>query len=398
MSQDLLLDAVQNKPIASKQGVLQKLFAVYFDGLVYNQIWEDPRVDMQALQLDGDSHVLTISSGGCNAVNYLTASPASVTAVDLNPHHIYLANLKIAALRHLPDWNSFFDFFGRADVPANVENYYKYLQPKLDADTRRFWEGKKRINYFAKGFYNHARNGYFLRFFHRFAKTIKCDMNELVRARTIAEQEAFFQKNVTPFFDNFIIKALGKTPITVFGLGIPPQQFEELKKDAENGIIDLMRQRAHRLCAGFPIQDNYFAWQAFTRKYDVENKVALPDYLKEENYDLLKQNAFRVDTVIASVIDHIKQQPAGAFNRFVFLDAQDWMNQETLTDLWTAIAARGGENTRIIFRTAGADSPIETALPTDLRQKFEYEKDWSLELFKQDRAAIYGGFHFYKLK
>ncbi len=398
MSQDLLLDAVQNKPIASKQGILQKLFAVYFDGLVYNQIWEDPRVDMQALRLDGDSRVLTISSGGCNAVNYLTVSPESVTAVDLNPHHIYLANLKIAALRHLPDWKSFFDFFGRADVPSNVENYYKYLQPKLDADTRRFWTGKKRINYFAQGFYNHARNGYFLRFFHRFAKTIKCDMNELVRAETIAEQEAFFQKNVTPFFDNFIIKALGKTPITVFGLGIPPQQFEELKKDAENGIIDLMRQRAHRLCAGFPIQDNYFAWQAFTRKYDTENKLALPDYLKEENYDLLKQNAFRVDTVIASVIDHIKQQPIGAFNRFVFLDAQDWMNRETLTDLWTAIASRGGANTRIIFRTAGADSPIETALPKDLREKFEYEKDLSLELFKQDRAAIYGGFHLYLLK
>ena len=398
MSQDLLLEAVQNKPTTSKQGILQKLFAVYFDGLVYNQIWEDPRVDLQALKLDGDSRVLTIASGGCNALNYLTASPESVTAIDLNPHHIYLTNLKIAALRHLPDYPAFFDFFGRADVPANVTNYHKYLAPELDAETRRFWEGKNRIGYFAKGFYNYARNGYFLRFFHRFAKTIKCDMNGLTRAKSTAEQEAFFQKNVRPFFDNFVIKTLGKTPITVFGLGIPPQQYEELKKDAQNGMIELMRERAHRLAVGFPIADNYFAWQAFTRKYDTEKKLALPDYLKEENYDLLKGNGFRVKTVIASIIEHIKEQPAGAFNRFVFLDAQDWMNAEILTDLWTAIATRGGAGTRIIFRTAGSDSPIETALPADLRQKFDYEKQWSQELFKQDRAAIYGGFHLYTLK
>lgn len=396
MSQDLLLDAVQNKPVSSRQGILQKLFAVYFDGLVYNQIWEDPRVDLQALKLGGDSRVLSIASGGCNALNYLTAKPESVTAVDLNPNHLYLTRLKIAALRYLPDYESFFDFFGRANVKGNVANYHKYLAPKLDPDTCKFWEN--RINYFAKGFYNYARNGYFLRFFHRFAKTIGCNPNDLTKAKTLAEQEQFFEKSVAPFFDNFLIKILSKTPITVFGLGIPPQQFEELKRDAENGIIELMRERVHRLCAGFPIQDNYFAWQAFTRHYDTENRVAIPDYLKEENYDLLKENSHRLRAEIASIIDFIKEQPAGAFNRFVFLDAQDWMNPETLTDLWTAIAAQGGENTRIIFRTAGAESPLETALPSDLQAKFNYEKEFSQELFKQDRAAIYGGFHLYVMK
>ncbi|HZH33231.1 MAG TPA: DUF3419 family protein [Pyrinomonadaceae bacterium] len=398
MSQDLLLDAVRQEPATSKQGILQKLFAVYFDGLVYNQIWEDPRVDLQALKLDGESRILTISSGGCNVVNYLTAQPESVTAIDLNPHHMYLTRLKIAALRYLPTHEDFFNFFGRGNVPANVENYHKYIAPQLDADTRKFWESKGRIKYFARGFYNYARNGYFLRFFHRFAKTINCNPDDLTKAKTLAEQEAFFKKNVAPFFDNFLVKMLGKTPITVFGLGIPPQQYEELKKDAENGIIDLMRERVHRLAAGFPIQDNYFAWQAFTRKYDTEKKIALPDYLKEENYALLKENAFRINTVIASIIDHIKQQPEGAFNRFVFLDAQDWMNAEVLTDLWTAIAERGGKGTRIIFRTAGAESPLETALPVNLRAKFDYEKELSLKLFKQDRAAIYGGFHLYVMK
>ena len=96
-----ILDAVKNRDLSSKQGVLQKLFAVWFDAFVYNQIWEDPRVDLEALDLDGNSRLLTISSGGCNALNYLLADPESVTAVDLNRHHIYLLDLKAAAVNNL---------------------------------------------------------------------------------------------------------------------------------------------------------------------------------------------------------------------------------------------------------------------------------------------------------
>src|SRR5689334_23757241 len=112
-----LQTAVQTERLSSSQGVLQKLFTVWFDAFVYNQIWEDPRVDVEALQLDEHSRVLTISSGGCNALNYLLQNPESVTAVDLNRHHIYLLNLKLAALKHLPSYESFFAFFGTGRGP-----------------------------------------------------------------------------------------------------------------------------------------------------------------------------------------------------------------------------------------------------------------------------------------
>ena len=108
--QQLVGDAVKQKNASKKQSILQKLFAVWFDAFVYNQIWEDPRVDLEALQLDENSRVLTISSGGCNALNYLIENPESVTAVDLNRHHIYLLNLKIAALKFLPLIRIFFLF------------------------------------------------------------------------------------------------------------------------------------------------------------------------------------------------------------------------------------------------------------------------------------------------
>src|SRR5690349_12506115 len=131
-----LQTAVQQDSIATGQGLLQKLFAVWFDAFVYNQIWEDPRVDSQALMLDGNSRVLTISSGGCNALNYLLESPKSVTAVDLNRHHIYLLNLKLAALKHLPSYESFVDFFGAGRGPNTGADYLRSIAPRLDHATR----------------------------------------------------------------------------------------------------------------------------------------------------------------------------------------------------------------------------------------------------------------------
>ncbi|HLA95707.1 MAG TPA: DUF3419 family protein, partial [Pyrinomonadaceae bacterium] len=255
-----------------------------------------------------------------------------------------------------------------------------------------------RISFFTNaGLYEHSRNGYFLRFFHKVANLFGCNPSEVLKAKSFDEQQTLYAKHIDPFFDTFIIKTLGKLPVTMFGLGIPPQQYDELKKDIGEGktVIDIYRERAKRLACDYPIQENYFAWQAFARKYDTENRQAVPEYLKEAKYELLKANAGRLTTKIGSATDVIRDSEPGTFNRFVFLDAQDWMNAGVMTDLWSAIAEKGEPGSRIIFRTASAGSPIETNLPEDLRSKFHYEKEWSEELFKQDRASIYGGFHLY---
>jgi S-adenosylmethionine-diacylglycerol 3-amino-3-carboxypropyl transferase len=398
-NEQLVLGAVQNEKTTTKQGILQKMFAVWFDAFVYNQIWEDPRVDLQALNLDENSRVLTISSGGCNALNYLVESPQNVTAVDLNRHHIYLLRLKKTAIANLPNYDDFFALFGFGKDARNVKNYNEFIAPNLDDPTREFWDKNIKIFKFG-GLYDHSRNGYFLRFFHRFSSLIGLNPDKILLAKSHEEQEKLYEKHLAPFFDSFIIQTLGKLPITMFGLGIPPQQYAELKKDLSEGssVIDIYRERAKRLAVDYPINENYFAWQAFARKYDTENRTAIPEYLKADNYEKLRVNIGRLNTDIGSITDNIKQSPKDTFNRFVFLDAQDWMNAEVMTDLWQSIADFGEKGSRIIFRTAGAESPIEVNLPKDLRAKFAYEKDLSFELFKQDRASIYGGFHLYGLK
>jgi S-adenosylmethionine-diacylglycerol 3-amino-3-carboxypropyl transferase len=57
----------------------------------------------------------------------------------------------------------------------------------------------------------------------------------------------------------------------------------------------------------------------------------------------------------------------------------------------------GGPDTRVIFRTAGEKSPIESALSPETRGRFHYDAERSRSLHAQDRSAIYGMFHLYEM-
>ena len=85
-----LKQAVRRHRALSREGLLESMFERLFRGLVYTQIWEDPEIDLEALALGPDCHVVAIASGGCNVLSYLTADPARITAVDLSLAHVAL--------------------------------------------------------------------------------------------------------------------------------------------------------------------------------------------------------------------------------------------------------------------------------------------------------------------
>ncbi|MGZ5927070.1 MAG: DUF3419 family protein, partial [Rhizomicrobium sp.] len=75
MANALLEQAAHQAAPATSRGVLERLFTLMFQGFVYNQIWEDPSVDLEALELQPHHRLVTIASGGCNILNYLTQAP-----------------------------------------------------------------------------------------------------------------------------------------------------------------------------------------------------------------------------------------------------------------------------------------------------------------------------------
>lgn len=397
----LLKAAVRQSPALSGQGILERLFCYWFSGFVYNQIWEDPRTDIEAMALKPHHRILTIASGGCNICHYLLEGVESVTAVDLNIHHVHLSRLKLEAARRLPTHEAFFRFFGHADDNANIWAFTRHIEKHLPTDSAAYWQssgaplGSPRINMFANNLYEHARMGQFLRMLRNVCRLSGRNPERILEAKNLEEQREIYKRELEPLLTSRLARFLSKYAIAVFSLGIPPQQYRALSRDYPEGVLETYRKRVEKLACGFKLSDNPFTWQAFGRRYDKVKRQAIPDYLRQENFIHLKSAVGRARVVHDSLDNYLRKQPARSLDRFVLLDSQDWMTPEALRGLWREIERTARPGARVIFRTAGAESPVDPALPRPPQRLFRYEQAKSRELSQSDRSCIYGAFHLY---
>jgi len=392
--------AVVNHEGLSREGLLERAFAFAFRGLVYAQIWEDPVVDMDALAITPDCHIVTIASGGCNVLSYLTADPARITAVDLNTAHIALNRLKQVAARHLPDYAHFRRFFAEADSPDNVRAYKAFLRAHLDETARRYWEGRdlvgrRRIGMFRHGAYKRGLLGGFIGAAHLVARLYRIDPRVLLEAKDMEEQRRIFEAHLAPIFDRKFVRWLTDQPASLFGLGIPPAQYDALAGDER--MAGVLRRRLERLACDYDLRSNYFAWQAFGRGYGRHEDAPLPPYLEAAHYEAVRSRAGRVAINHANMTDWLATQPDASADRYVLLDAQDWMSDAQLTDLWTQITRTAKPGARVLFRTAAEPTLLPGRVPDALLARWHYHAEASRGFTRADRSSIYGGVHLYAL-
>ncbi|MEJ2116652.1 MAG: DUF3419 family protein, partial [Alphaproteobacteria bacterium] len=326
--------AVIRSKLLSAEGLRERAFSMAFSNLVYPQIWEDPEIDLEALALTRESRVITIASGGCNVLSYSLAGPEQITAVDINAAHVALVRLKVAAALHLPDYDAFYRFFGEADAKANIEAFKTYIVPHLDPVTASYWQARhglrrhRRIRNFTSNFYRSGLLGNFIGASHLVARLHGVNPRVILDARDLEEQHHIFEQKFAPLFDKRSVRWLVNRPASLYGLGIPPAQYKALAGDMEGGMAEVLRGRLRRLACGFPLADNYFAWQAFGRRYAPRGSGAVP-------------------------------------------------------------TARPGA--RDIFRTAAEPTLLPGRLPESLLSRWSYEAETSRQFTERDRSAIYGG-------
>ncbi|NCN83772.1 MAG: DUF3419 family protein [Sphingomonadales bacterium] len=396
----ILNDAIlQNR--TSKAGLLERVFALAFRGLVYPQIWEDPVADMEALDIRTDHHIVTIASGGCNALSYLRANPAKITAVDLNAAHIALNRLKSVAAQRLGSHADFFRFFGEANSKANLAVYREQLRPHLDAASRKYWDGRdhfgqRRINGFARGFYRKGLLGNFIGLVHILGRLGGARPSLMMKARTQEEQIELFNRHIGPLFQKRLMRFLCSNPMALFGLGIPPAQYRALAGDKH--MADVLHERTRKLACDFAIADNYFAQQAFGRAYRSAAPGSVPPYLEQESFAWLGERSKRVDIRHQNFIEFLASQDAGSLDRYILLDAQDWMTDQQLNRLWSEIGRTAKPGARVLFRTAAEATLLPGRVAEELLGAWDYDADLSQSLTRKDRSAIYGAMHLYRLR
>jgi S-adenosylmethionine-diacylglycerol 3-amino-3-carboxypropyl transferase len=398
MNTQLMAEALRNDSASDDTTILDGLYAFWLRRLVYTQIWEDPEADLAALRLPVGSTIVTISSGGCNALSYLTAQPAQVYAVDANQAHLSLLKLKLAGIRVFSNYSEFWQFFGEAASRSNARLYRDRLRPMLDSEARAYWDkrniiGRPRHAYFTDGFYRHGMLGRLIGLAHFVARLARIDLSALLAAKVDSPERLQALDRLRRLFHSHLVRLFTRTPALLFSLGMPQQQRARLLRDAP--LNEVLHQRILRLINGHPSDTNYFAWQAFKRRYRGPDDRCLPPYLRRSQFSRMRNAAGVIIPVRGALRQFLDGLPAREVDAVVLLDSQDWMAVEEIRALWDAIDRAGSENVRVIFRTAGAESPLDGDELVCLRERWRRDEERSEVGYELDRSGVYGGFHCY---
>jgi S-adenosylmethionine-diacylglycerol 3-amino-3-carboxypropyl transferase len=370
--------------------------AVWRHNLVYNQCWEDPAVDRQALDLQPSDRVLVITSAGCNALDYALTG-AEVLAVDANPLQNHLLELKRAGIRAL-SFDAFFALFGEGGSPDCVD-IYRALRPELPDAAREFWDRQIRLFHpnpaLGRSFYFRGTAGLFalaMKVWIDHGARVRHALDRILDAEGLEQQLRLYHAEVRgPLLGDLFLRLVG-SPSILSLLGVPDPQ-RRMVHAHPGGFAGFLRSCLDRVMALCPLRDNYF-WRVYvTGRYSSES---CPEYLKRDNFQRLKAGLVdRVQTFDGTVTECLAaaRRP---FTAFVLLDHMDWLarHPSALLQEWTRIFAAATPTARIIFRSGGPDASF---LPREVRTHLSFDAALAKRLHLQDRVGTYGSFHIARL-
>ena len=372
--------------------------------LVYNQCWEDPRLDREALQLTEQDRVMVITSAGCNVLDYALCGPGHVHAVDVNPRQNALLELKIAGIRHL-DHETFFQIFGRGRSDRFSEIYKDVLRPVLPKYAREFWDGHQ--GYFKgngpkRSFFYRGTAGRFARLISYYAKATGTyqAVNEILDAPDVETQSRIYYDRIRPKFWSRPLRWAMDRDTTLSMLGVPRAQKEQILRHFPGGVNEFIERCIIRVFAELPLSDNYF-WRVYLRgEY---TPTCCPEYLKPENFAALKAGLVDRISLHTETIEDFLADNDVKISRFVLLDHMDWLAGQPgggLQREWKWIIRRSTPDARYLYRSGALSVDYVDGLEVEKDGRtvkvgdiVRYDTELAARLHPVDRVHTYGSFY-----
>ncbi len=362
--------------------------------LIYNQCWEDPAIDNEVLNIVPDDRMVMITSAGCNALDYLIRGPAHIQCVDVNPHQNALLELKLAAIETL-SYEQFFEMFGKGRIRDNRRIYREQLRKRLSESARRIWD--RRIGYFdanGVGLYFHGTAGFFARCMLFYLNTwcgLRSELRDFQQICNLRQQATFYRMHIAPRLWSPLVRYLIRRPSVLSMLGVPEEQIAQMKRDGAD-VSSSIEAMVERTLTTIPIGENYF-WRVYMNGYYPLH--CCPNYLKRENFDLLKERASRIQIQTTSLTAFLRST-SNRFNIFILLDHMDWLSAapDVLEEEWRSIMNSASPGARIIYRSGSKTCDFIPGFATNRLQFHPWITEY---LNTRDRVGTYASFHFAKV-
>ena len=373
---------------------------VYSEKIVFNCSWEDPILDIEALEINENDNLLCITSAGCNILTYLLQNPQHIYAVDVNPCQNALLELKIASIKEL-NFATYWQMWGRGRLERFSENVYPRLRIHLSKEAQLFWDNHK--HYFdgkgmRKSFYWRGCTGLLAYLIHWYFRLIGISKNldRMFNVETIEEQERMYDKYTRRRFWNPIFsKLLSSSWSLSFLLGVPTTQQNLMGQS----MRDFMENTICTVLTKLPLKNNYFYRVYFYGEY---TKQCCPEYLKEENFNRLKDGLInRISIHTTTITEFLKSHTKRDISRFVLLDHMDWLatQPEVLSEEWQQIFDHSTDHCRYIWRGISTNPMFVENTPvifngkaTTVKQLIKYNQSLAEKLHQIDRVHTYSAF------
>jgi S-adenosylmethionine-diacylglycerol 3-amino-3-carboxypropyl transferase len=373
-------------PCPARRGLLERMV---FRGIVFNMSWEDPEMDRQALRIGPEHTVLSISSAGCNPLNFLCQSPRRLISIDGNPAQNAILELKLAGIASL-DHETFFDIFA-ARRPARVDEVYRSrLRPRLSPRAQRFWDARLWIVH--RGLYDFGKMGLaarIVRFVLPRLGLTRPLVEQFFELDSLAAQRNWYQNHVAHRLWGPWTRMLCESRWFMYLCGVHPRQLRLV--DGRHGIYDFVRERIEYVLTQVPIYDNYFMSVTVTGRFRGQR---VPPYLLPENFGTLRANLDRVLVVNGWLGPFLDALEPGTIDKFNLLDIFDWMTPETMEATFRSVLRAAAPGATIIYRSGS----YRLDPPPGIRERLESREELARDLFAGDRSATYGSFYVFQVK
>jgi S-adenosylmethionine-diacylglycerol 3-amino-3-carboxypropyl transferase len=360
---------------------------VQLSKLIFTHNWEDPAVEESAFNLKPGATIFTITSGGCNAIGMLRFTPKIIYALDINPAQNWLMELKQAAFRQL-SYPELLGFIGIRKEKRRWE-MYSALQSQVSAEARNFWENHKNI--IERGIFMNGRYERFTKLAGALIRLLqgKKRTENFFRCNSLEEQADFYHRHWDNRRWRLIFRLMfNKKRLAKRGLNADYFHFD----DGSASFSESFYRRAAHALTGMPIKSNYFLALYLLGHYLSEE--AMPDYLLEKNFEILKQQIDKIIPVTADCKYWLKDQPADVFNAMGLSNICELMNDQDSSFLFNEVQRTGKPGARIVFRNL----MIPREVPDFLSQIVAVDKASSQQLRLADRSFVYSKVAVYDIR
>jgi S-adenosylmethionine-diacylglycerol 3-amino-3-carboxypropyl transferase len=340
--------------------------------LQYSCCNEDARSELDALAVSG-RRVLSIAAAGERAFGLLLGDPREVVAIDRNPAQIYLAQLKLAAMRRLQR-DAYLAFVGITNS-AERSATYGGVRSDLPEPAQHYWDSRPRD--IAEGIHSIGRTE---RSIARISWVLRRVLGgSIARLRACGTMEDQAQLARTVLNRRAVRAALACifNPVSGRLLLRDPVYYGEGRRHAASYLRKrLMTTLEHHR------YDDCFILSLFVDGH-LKNSRSLPVELAEDTYPIVQQRLDRVRFEIACVSEYLARQPPGSFDAFSLSDLAGYLTIDEFGVLLDRVARASSDRATICLREYISTPSGHAVWPATLARRADLER----RLERADRSV-----------